>query len=110
MNNTTLHPLLDENPDGTKKNEHYDKGEEPAIMTLEKRYSVNEMIAWSKITSDKYRLRYGHKDPVESEENKIDAYTRYLISLIKLKEKAPQLFGEMTVWNAYQKQNIKYRY
>lgn len=70
------HPLL--NPEST----HYGMcdGVE-AILRLEQMYTTEELMAWSKISAMKYRLRIGNKDAPEKEVAKIrtfEAYYQYL--------------------------------
>jgi hypothetical protein len=70
------HPLL--NPDS----KHYQMvdGVE-AVLRMEQMYSVEDLMAWCKISAMKYRLRIGNKDDVVKEATKIqgyEAYYRYL--------------------------------
>ena len=109
MKNLELHPLIDENKDGTNKNAHYDQLDEPAILTMEKEFSIDKMIAWSKITIRKYELRLGFKDEKSKEQSKIDAYTRYK-DMLKTLPGRHYLCGEMTPQTAYEALNIEWRY
>lgn len=70
------HPLINPNsahyqhPDGTE-----------TIEYLEKMFTIEELMIWSKITAMKYRFRIGNKDNVEDEITKIrgyEVYYRYL--------------------------------
>ena len=70
------HPLL--NPDS----KHYQMvdGVE-AIERMEQMYSVEDLMAWAKISAMKYRLRIGKKDETGKEVTKIlgfEAYYKYL--------------------------------
>jgi len=76
MSTSDDHPLLNED------SKHYSMvdGVE-AITRLEQMYTVEELLAWSKITAMKYRLRVGNKDDPSKEVKKIktfEAYHRYL--------------------------------
>ena len=66
------HPLL--NPDST----HYQMvdGVE-AIERMEQMYTVEDRMAWAKISAMKYRLRIGNKDNAEKEAVKIRGYEAY---------------------------------
>ena len=66
------HPL--KNPDS----KHYQMidGIE-SIERIEQMYSVEDLMAWSKITAMKYRLRIGNKDEVNREARKIKTYEAY---------------------------------
>jgi len=72
----TLHPLL--NPES----KHYSMidGVE-AIERMEQMYSIEDLMAWAKLTAMKYRLRIVNKDDVVKEAKKIatfEAYYEYL--------------------------------
>jgi len=66
------HPL--KNPDS----KHYQMidGKE-AIERLEQMYSIEELMAWAKISAMKYRLRIANKDAVEKEAVKIKGFEAY---------------------------------
>ncbi len=70
------HPLL--NPDSN----HYEMiGGVQAINLMEAMFTVEELMAWAKLTAMKYRLRIGDKDTPEKEIAKIktfEAYYKYL--------------------------------
>jgi len=70
------HPLL--NPES----KHYSMVDDvEAIERMEQMYSVEDRMAWAKLTAMKYRLRIGNKDDVAKEAEKIatyEAYYRYL--------------------------------
>jgi len=70
------HPLLNE------QSKHYSMfdGVE-AIARMEQMFSIEDLMAWSKLNAMKYRLRIGNKDEVNKEAKKIatyEAYYRYL--------------------------------
>jgi len=66
------HPLL--NPDS----KHYQMiGGVEAISLMELMFSTEELMAWAKLTSMKYRLRIGNKDNVTKEAEKIKTYEAY---------------------------------
>ncbi len=109
MIHTPLHPLLDEDEHGNKLNDHYDAGEEPAILRLEKEEDINSLIAWSRITAKKYLLRLGYKDDEEKELKKHAAYKRYNEMLTLLIIQCPAC-GEMTAYAAYKKLSMEWRY
>ena len=103
INETVYHPLKsnakvsDFNIPGTldhplfnKDSRHYAMidGVE-SVELMEKIYTIEELMAWAKITSMKYRLRVGNKDDVIKETKKIetyDNYYRYLNDLYTLLE------------------------
>lgn len=70
------HPLLN------KDSKHYTMvdGVE-AIDIMEKLYTTEELMVWSKISSFKYRLRIANKDDVTKEANKIKTYEEYYLYL-----------------------------
>ena len=52
-----------------------------AIERMEQMYSVQDLMAWAKISAMKYRLRIGNKDEIARENIKIkgfEAYYKYL--------------------------------
>ena len=104
-----LHPLLDENQDGSKQNSHYDSQEEPCILTMEKKRTVNQLLGWSLLNQDKYWCRLGEKDDPDQEMSKIEAYKRYHNTLRALAVKDPTIL-EMTAVKAYERHGIKWRY
>ena len=73
-----VHPLL--NPNST----HYQMfdGVE-AVERLEQMYSSEDLMAWSKISAMKYRLRIGHKDDSSKEVKKIRTFEDYYTYLKK---------------------------
>ena len=105
----SLHPLLDENQDGSKKNSHYDSQEEPCILTMEKKRTVNQLLGWSLINQDKYWCRLGEKDDPDQEMSKISAYQRYHAMLRALVIKDIAIL-EMTAQKAYERNGIQWRY
>jgi len=109
MMDIPLHPLLDENQDGSKKNDHYDATEEPCILTIEKKRTVNQLLGFSLVNQDKYFCRIGHKDDPDQEMSKIDAYKRYYEMLRALVIKDPSVL-EMSAVMAYTKHEIEWRY
>ena len=109
MKELDLHPLLDENKDGSKQNDHYDSHEEPCILTMEKKRTVNQLLGWSLLNQDKYWCRLGEKDDPDKEMSKIEAYKRYYNVLRGLTIKDP-LILEMTAYAAYRKHDIQWRY
>ena len=81
MKTNNTHPLL--NPDSP----HYQMvdGVE-AIERMEQMFSLKELMAWSLISSFKYRLRIGAKDDPSKEIAKIksfEAYYTYLENILK---------------------------
>ena len=66
------HPLL--NPES----QHYAMvdGVE-AIERMEQMYSIQDLMAWAKISAMKYRLRIGNKDDVVKETKKIKTFEDY---------------------------------
>jgi len=69
---TPTHPLL--NPDSR----HYEMiGGQEAIQEMEKLFTVEELMAWAKITAMKYRLRIGKKDDPLKEIAKIKSFEAY---------------------------------
>ena len=69
--NTNNHPL--KNPDST----HYLITGDESIELMEKMYTTEELMAWSKISAMKYRMRIGKKDSPEKELIKIKTYEDY---------------------------------
>lgn len=108
-NKLKLHPLLTEKPDGSKQNDHYDKREEPAILTLEKEETINALIDWSRITAKKYPLRLSFKDPIQQELDKQSSYNNYNAELQKIRAMSPNI-GEMLAVKAYELLKIEWRY
>ena len=76
------HPLI--NPDS----KHYDSSDrEPAILELEKKLTVDEMIGACKFNIHKYEYRLDKKGQKYSDMKKIQTYKNYLNYLYKLSEK-----------------------
>jgi hypothetical protein len=79
MNNATLiiepkpeHPLVNND------SKHYEMiGGFQAIEIMEKMFSKQELMAWAKITSYKYRFRLGKKDDNEKDIKKMKTYEQY---------------------------------
>lgn len=66
------HPL--KNPDST----HYRlPGGMESIDAMEKLFTVDELMAWAKINSWKYRLRLGKKDSADKDIGKMQDYENY---------------------------------
>lgn len=72
----TTHPL--HNPDST----YYHITGDEAISLMEAMYTTEELMAWSKITAMKYRLRIGKKDNPDKEIVKIKTYEDYYEYLV----------------------------
>ena len=66
-----IHPL--HNQDSS----HYHITGDEAISLMEAMYTTEELMAWSKITAMKYRLRIGKKDNPDKEIVKIKTYEDY---------------------------------
>lgn len=66
------HPLLNPN------SPHYTMiGGVEAIELMEAMFTVEELMAWAKLTAMKYRLRIGAKDLPDEEIAKIKTYEAY---------------------------------
>jgi len=75
------HPLVN------SKSKHYTHPEGvESIEYLEKMFTKEEMMVWTKITAMKYRMRIGKKDSIEEEMEKINGYENYYSYLKKKKE------------------------
>ena len=100
-----LHPLLTEkNP--LVDNSHYlDEKKRAVIQDFEDDYSVNELIAWCRITADKYSKR--EKGQNESDVHKMNKYLDYRDELRKLQKLG---LGEMKATIAWSTANIEWRY
>ena len=109
MEKLQLHPLITENEDGTRENEHYDSKEDNFIKREEAKYTVGAMIDWCSITIDKYEDRKDHKGQKKSDEAKIVKYKAYKLELQNLLSKS-QTLKYVSVENAYKLLNIKWRY
>lgn len=70
------HPLL--NPDS----QHYAMADGvEAITRMEMMFSIDELMAWAKISAMKYRLRIGAKDDPLKEVKKIKTFEAYYVYL-----------------------------
>lgn len=70
------HPLL--NPDS----KHYAMADGvEAITRMEMMFSIDELMAWAKISAMKYRLRIGAKDDPLKEVKKIKTFEAYYVYL-----------------------------
>lgn len=100
-----LHPLLTEkNP--LVDNSHYlDEKKRAVIQDFEDDYSVNELIAWCRITADKYSKRKKGQD--ESDVHKMNKYLDYRDELRKLQKLG---LGEMEATFAWSTADIEWRY
>jgi hypothetical protein len=76
------HPLLNED------SKHYHAEEEPAILTLEKHFTLAQMLSWAEITALKYKLRENHKGQKENDIIKRQTFNDYADFLSKLYAKA----------------------
>ena len=97
-----LHPLLTEG-----KNKHYvDKHTGKAhIYSFEEDYTVNEMLAWCRITIEKYSVREKGQD--KEDFDKRNKYMDYKNELYKLKSYG---LGEMIVMGAWKTSSQEWRY
>ena len=97
-----LHPLINED------SPHYENEHgEVAIQEFEHEYTVNEMIAWAKITAAKYRFRRNMKGVKESDDKKYLTYMNYLLILQNLRALG---YGDMRVSKALACEGVRYEY
>ena len=70
------HPLIN------KESPHYQMvdGKE-SILLMEQMFTVEELMAWAKITSFKYRFRLGKKDDNSKDIKKMQTYEDYYKAL-----------------------------
>jgi len=67
------HPLI--NPDSS----HYDSTAKSAIEEFEETYSIEELLAWSKLTKAKYdHPARAAKGQVESDKRKSETFSNYM--------------------------------
>ena len=104
-----LHPLLTEDENGIKQNQHYDQEDKTGIEILENKYTVDEMIAFCRVNIDKYTMRQDHKGQLESDKAKISKYRDYLEELLSLISKSYTM-KYITVEQAFKLLNKNWRY
>ena len=109
MSKLKLHPLLTENEDGTKQNAHYDGKKENFIQRAERKYTVDQMIAFCSINIDKYEDRQDLKGQKEKDLHKIKKYGDYKRELNLLLSQS-QTLKSFTVAESFRLLNIKWRY
>lgn len=80
LNEISQKQNLDTNKHPLKNNDskHYEMvGGDSVVELMEKMFTREELMIWSKITIMKYRLRIGHKDEPQKELKKIKTYEDY---------------------------------
>jgi len=102
------HPLT-KNP-----NKHYDVEEgvrtEPAIKTIERQKTIQEVISWCRINVLKYDLRNKGQD--ESDKEKIKTYIDYIGFLLSVEERVDyfQEKRELSVLECYALLDLRIEY
>ena len=102
------HPLT-QNP-----NKHYDVEEgvrkEPAIKTIERQKTIQEVISWCRINVLKYDLRTKGQD--ESDKKKIKTYVDYIEFLLSVEERVDyfQEKRELSVLECYALLDLRIEY